>query len=1075
MKAFAKRDSEGKADIVRVTARFDASGLTLTPTPFGVIVKLEGCVTAGEPGSPGLPTRVIHVALPPFTRAISADGEARSTVAVTGKDVLVAPVQPPRPAPVARGSIDPKFLSKAVGAVPRSSQRRPEDPFVPPFPAPLFVPPKPDLYERERAGQRPPARLLRTDATGGTPVAAIELNPVRLGSSAELLLHTEIEITIHFSAADLTRRRDTERARAEEPLPRSLRSRAQARRAAALVNRLVVNPEMVADLSSILAIEPAQVDYLIVTDTQTWDADEIRPVGGAGDLIAPFERLAAWKAKRGLRARVVTVSDIVAGAYGDFRSDARDLQEVLRSFLKWAHKTWGVAWVLLGGDVDIIPIRRVASAVLGHINVTGSDPPPDNGSFWTGRFLKMNVVNPGDWWPGPSADHLLVRPDTGRLIPYDRDGASGPKRPGWYFTTDISCEERSKEPTQYVRVNGPEREINATLQWLYEWNTLPTDLYYASLTGPGYDVPGAHDWDLLDNGIYGQHDWSADHDGVSYTTDVSVGRAPVSSPEQASAFASKVIAYEQFRSPDGSPLDMDWPRRMLLVSANFGGSIWIFPDESSPPSAGCFHHEKGAGLTLIRLREIPYDLQWNLIAAVAEGDLRLVPFDLGAASSGHGWYFAKSATDLSPSEMSFKGGGTRRRIPIPTEWVVVYAKIEELAPDHFVFDRATQDISMEGKEAVRALLAEQTPQIDLVSRLYEDELDLTPEQAAAAPVEHATAQRVCDALSAAPHFVSLSGHGSSYGCCWLDSYTAQSLANGYTTFIGYADSCFTGQIDAEDAMGEYLVQNPKGGAVAYIGSTRFSWIGVGDDFEVAFYKGLSRTYNLGVLADSRCSLVNGSSGWGVFNNWVALCLNLLGDPEMPVWTGRPDQLSVEHDPSPRKGKPFTVRVLRSLLIARAPAVTRPLAGARVHVQQGSFSASAVTGDDGSASLSLAGAKMGELEITVSHDGFIPFQGKATVVEPLWIGGVVSAILHQQGGADRTLVRLGLRDGSERSFYVRRSLPDYDLIVGAMTGAHLARKEVMVCVGGGASGGTIERFRMGTFTVPLAEVGDDEAR
>jgi len=59
------------------------------------------------------------------------------------------------------------------------------------------------------------------------------------------------------------------------------------------------------------------------------------------------------------------------------------------------------------------------------------------------------------------------------------------------------------------------------------WNMLPTDLYYASLQGPSYGIAGRHDWDLLDNGIYGQHTDSADFDGVEYETDVSVGRAPV--------------------------------------------------------------------------------------------------------------------------------------------------------------------------------------------------------------------------------------------------------------------------------------------------------------------------------------------------------------------------------------------------------------------------------------------------------------------------------------------------------------------------------------------------------------------
>ena len=90
----------------------------------------------------------------------------------------------------------------------------------------------------------------------------------------------------------------------------------------------------------------------------------------------------------------------MSGQYGNFKDGSRDLQEVLRKFLKWAHEQWAVAWVVLGGDVSIIPPRRVAAALQGQIGTQGEDPPEDDTSFWTGTFLKMKVVKPDDWWPG---------------------------------------------------------------------------------------------------------------------------------------------------------------------------------------------------------------------------------------------------------------------------------------------------------------------------------------------------------------------------------------------------------------------------------------------------------------------------------------------------------------------------------------------------------------------------------------------------------------------------------------------------------------------------------------------------
>ena len=135
-----------------------------------------------------------------------------------------------------------------------------------------------------------------------------------------------------------------------------------------------------------------------------------------GDMVAEFVRLAAWKRSRGLTAKVVTVSDIVDGRYGDYRTGSRDLPEVIRRFLKDKYESWGVAWVLLGGDVSVIPPRLAAGGREGHMEVGTDDPPPDNKSFWNGSFLEMHVVTPGTWWPG-SWQPILVNPGTGQADP----------------------------------------------------------------------------------------------------------------------------------------------------------------------------------------------------------------------------------------------------------------------------------------------------------------------------------------------------------------------------------------------------------------------------------------------------------------------------------------------------------------------------------------------------------------------------------------------------------------------------------------------------------------------------------
>jgi hypothetical protein len=165
---------------------------------------------------------------------------------------------------------------------------------------------------------------------------------------------------------------------------------------------------------------------------------------------------------------------------------------------------------------------------------------------------------------------------------------------------------------------------------------------------------------------------------------------------------------------------------------------------------------------------------------------------------------------------------------MPTPWVAVYGLDEELSPLRYVFDQIGQDFSMEQQEDLRRQMALDCPNINNISRLYEDEVDLSLAELAAAPVDHFTIDRLRDSLNHGQHFVSLSGHGKPEGgCCGLGRYMANNLRNGNNSFIGYADSCLTNAFDVNDAVSENLVYNPNGGAVGYVGNTRFGIIGTG--------------------------------------------------------------------------------------------------------------------------------------------------------------------------------------------------------------------------------------------------------
>lgn len=85
------------------------------------------------------------------------------------------------------------------------------------------------------------------------------------------------------------------------------------------------------------SMEGSEVKYLIITDE---------------NMEPEFQEFADYKTKKGIPAVVRTVEWIV----NNYRNGA-DKAETIRNFIVDAYAKWGVEYVLLGGDTDIIPER----------------------------------------------------------------------------------------------------------------------------------------------------------------------------------------------------------------------------------------------------------------------------------------------------------------------------------------------------------------------------------------------------------------------------------------------------------------------------------------------------------------------------------------------------------------------------------------------------------------------------------------------------------------------------------------------------------------------------------------------
>jgi hypothetical protein len=908
---------------IEVDLSYPASDVGLRPTPYGLVVTLDGVAGGGEPGDPAVPRSVVRVALPEGASATEIAATALSTKDLSAAPVLLAPVQPLRACatnPPTHPPTHPPMHSPAPTAGPgpgagpesRASLRRGHlAPLAEPVAPTRMALPNPARYAQFRP--RPLATLLES-GDPEVPVTTIEVNPLALDADGRLILHERVRVTVAYRIQRLDGRR-------------RFRDQRQTVEHLAMMRQLVVNPEILAVDQGRTPADPLSAEYLVITDRRRWDAATITPGSAVdGDPVAEFSRLTAWKRARGLTARVVIISDIVDGRYGDFgakpppsphdhrdrpvrpigrdgddhpdRRDSRDLQEVIRKFLKHARESWGTRWVLLGGDIDIVPIRVAAGGLRGDIAPTPENTPnntPDNTpnntpapgqAHWTGSQLRMCTEGLAEWWAA-NAGNTLLRPDTGQIIPYD-GAATAPL--GWHFT-DPAYATVSSIPTDHVVVNGTADQVNVALRWLYVWNRIPTDFYYASLVGSAYDRYHRHDWDVHGNGVYGEY---GDDGAIAWQAHLSVGRAPIRDGADAAAFVDKVLAYEQLPQTSLWAGGQLYESDMLVAGDSWGGGITVNPISLATPGENQYVHRGGTSHAILRLPVGEVPITYQLFAQLSPDDLRLIPYDGSAGATRRGWYYATGPTDLTPSVVPLAAPwspSTTVRIPLPTACVVVFSDLAaELAPQLYVLGEAAADGSMTNQERVAGIARSVLKGLSGIRRLYTDEVDLPVARRSGA--QHLDRAALTAALNDGPHLVSLSGHGSpGGGVCGLDSTLAGSLSNGHPGFIGYADSCLTAAVD-QDSMGERLLTNPAGGALAYVGNTRFSWVGAGDDFQRLFWQRLATTPHVGLLADSRCELLHTASAHPPVTKWSILSLNLLGDPELPIWSRRPRTLRV---------------------------------------------------------------------------------------------------------------------------------------------------------------------------------------
>jgi len=171
-------------------------------------------------------------------------------------------------------------------------------------------------------------------------------------------------------------------------------------------------------------------DYVIITGDEFQDE---------------FQKLADWKTRKGIRAKVTNISSINSTYNGS------DLQERIRAYIKWEVDFNNIEWVVLGGDVDVVPVRYLYNADT-RANDAGYDDNWDNlstpsdyyyaglngtwdqdgdGKYGERAYLNTNNIDEADWYADvyvgrfPVNTTAEVRRVVNKTIRYETDPGDG--------------------------------------------------------------------------------------------------------------------------------------------------------------------------------------------------------------------------------------------------------------------------------------------------------------------------------------------------------------------------------------------------------------------------------------------------------------------------------------------------------------------------------------------------------------------------------------------------------------------------------------------------------------------------
>ncbi len=239
-----------------------------------------------------------------------------------------------------------------------------------------------------------------------------------------------------------------------------------------------------------------------------------------------------------------------------------------------------------------------------------------------------------------------------------------------------------------------------------------------------------------------------------------------------------------------------------------------------------------------------------------------------------------------------------------------------------------------------------------------------------------TKSRTLSELSSGQNITNHMGHANynvmSIGSSALYNSDMDGLSNYSRQGIWYTIGCWPAAIDY-NCIAEHWM-NSQGGGVAFIGNSRYGWgspgspgNGTSDRYDREFFRQLFNEGQdvIGIAhAAHKDEFVSEARTDGT-TRYVLYELNLLGDPEMRIWTTTPSSATVNHPGSvPLSGEPFLVTVRGS--------DDQALPGALLYFNNAEIAETFTTGPDGIATVDLDPTMTGSVTMTITGPGVLPY-------------------------------------------------------------------------------------------------------